>query len=83
MGKDIFEVIVEEIPECYYISDLRNMLNPSGYSRILSVVQKLRYEDYTVNQWSELIEYILHENVNFSSNKEAFLYFIQEIKNKH
>lgn len=81
--KDIFEDIVYNLSDCYYISDLRNMLNTKGYLKIIHAIEKLHYEDYTVNQWCEIIEYILQKKISFADNKEAYKYLMQELKNTH
>ncbi|MEG0569898.1 MAG: hypothetical protein RR543_05910 [Erysipelotrichales bacterium] len=80
MEKDIFEDIINSLEDCNYISDLRTMLGSQGYLRLLQVIENLRYDDYTLNQWCEISEYILMKNVEFKSNQEAYEYLINELK---
>lgn len=69
--RDIFEDIVIEIPKCQYISDLRSMVDRNDVFAIITVLEKIDANAYSVKQWHELYRYLFKELDSFETSEDV------------
>ena len=72
MKNDLFEDITRALPDCQYISDLRGIVGKKNTHQFKKVLQSLHCDDYSVDQWNELIRYLFDIKETFENSQEAY-----------
>ena len=78
--KDIFEDIVLKIPKCQYISDLRSMIERNDVFDIITAIEKIEANEYSVKQWHELYQYLFKESNSFKTAEDIKDYILSLLK---
>lgn len=79
---DIFEDVINIIPGCYYISDLRPMVDDKRTTAVIDAIKRLKIDNYNVKQWNELHNYLLKSHDKFNSSQEAYQSILTNLNEK-
>jgi len=72
--KDLFEVIRNKI-ECEYISDIRFGENRNN---AIKTANQINPEDFGLNQWSDLANYLCKKHISFRDYGQVKEYFAKK-----
>ncbi len=72
MRTDIFEDIISKLVNCHYISDLRSIVDKGNTRDLINVIREIDSQDYSVNQWCELNNYLFSVNKKYETSKDVY-----------
>lgn len=78
--RDLFEDIVDGLDSCQYISDLRSMIKRNEFVEIRNALCNLLVDDYTIQQWQELYQYLFKDNNDFKTNQQVYQALLDKLK---
>lgn len=78
--RDLFEDIVDGLDSCQYISDLRSMIKRNEFVEIRNALCNLLVDDYTIQQWQELYQYLFKDNNDFKTNQQVYQVLLDKLK---